>query len=694
LIRLFVLSFFAAAAAFAQDHSVQYVTQPFHPDVTVNPLATAGVATLPLWSATDGGYTYQMVGVNPMISGNNLTTTVVANVVPVIVKFADGTTFDPTVKSSCVTQAPTSLVASSPIFNNIAYAPGGTNVGTSQYLDNYQRANFWKYTSATGINPNYHILLSASPAAAVTLTVPSASGSTVAAPCVRMGQIDLNYFDKWAQATIPTLGGQGVLPSTVPVLLMSNVVLTTSALNGCCVLGYHSAFNNPNYSSALQTYAMADFDTTGNFSGTQDIAPLSHEIVEWLDDPTALNQTPAWGHTGQVTGCQTNLEPADPLTGYTYTVTMSNAYTYHLQELAFLSWFYRDNPSIGVNGWYSSLGTFQTPSTPCYTTSTTLSISPATLTLGQPATIGITVGGSGSGLSPTGTVTLTTSLSTTPIATYTLSGGSVSTSTTALPAGTYTVTAKYSGDANFGSSTSNTVSVTVSSSTAPTVTLSPSALTFASTTVGTTSAAQTVSLKNTGTASLTISSVSISGTNAADFSQTNNCGGSVAAGATCVMSIAFKPAATGTRTATLAVADNATGSPQKVTLVGTGTAAPAPVVTLSPTSISFPNTTVGVASAAVAVTLKNTGSATLAIASISISGKNPADFSQTNACGTSLSAAASCTISVTFKPTASGSRTASLSVADNATGSPQSVALTGSGTAKAVTVKAVTRRRG
>jgi hypothetical protein len=107
----------------------------------------------------------------------------------------------------------------------------------------------------------------------------------------------------------------------------------------------------------MQTYAVADYENSGAFSGPGDVSVLSHEVGEWMDDPFTNNQTRSWGHIGQVTGCQGNLEVGDPLTGTTLTVPM-NGFNYHPQELAFFSWFYRQSPSLGANGWYSNNGTF------------------------------------------------------------------------------------------------------------------------------------------------------------------------------------------------------------------------------------------------------------------------------------------------------------------------------------------------
>src|SRR5437667_145158 len=205
---------------------------------------------------------------------------------------------------------------------------------------------------------------------------------------------------------------------------------------------------------------------------------------------------------------------------------------------------------------------------------------------------------------------------------------------------------------------------------APVASLSPTSLTFASQAVGTTSGAQTVTLTNTGTATLATSSIVASG----DFAQTNNCGSSVAVGGNCRINVTFSPTASGTRTGSLRVTDNASGSPQTACLTGTGTA-PTTTASRSPASLTFASQTVGTTSAAQTVTLTNTGSAALAITTISTSG----DFAETDNCGSSVAVGGNCAINVTFSPTASGTRTGSLRATDNTSGSPQTVSLTGAG---------------
>jgi len=222
-----------------------------------------------------------------------------------------------------------------------------------------------------------------------------------------------------------------------------------------------------------------------------------------------------------------------------------------------------------------------------------------------------------------------------------------------------------------------------SASSSPTISVSPAALAFASTTVGSTTAAQVVTIKNTGTAAATLTSETITGTNATSFLKSaTTCGTTLAAAATCTVSVEFKPAAAGALAASLSITDNATGSPQTVKLTGTGAAASTFTVTLSPTTLTFASTTVGSTTAAQVVTIKNTGTGTVTLSSETITGTNATSFLKSaTTCGTTLAAAASCTVSVEFKPAAAGALTGSLSVADNATGTPQTVALKGTGAA-------------
>jgi hypothetical protein len=204
----------------------------------------------------------------------------------------------------------------------------------------------------------------------------------------------------------------------------------------------------------------------------------------------------------------------------------------------------------------------------------------------------------------------------------------------------------------------------------PVVSLSSTSLNFGTHLVGTSTTKQ-VTVTNTGSVPLDVSSVVATG----NYSETNNCQSGVAPGAVCTISIKFKPTAKGTRSGTVTLTDNANPNTQTVTLTGTGT-----VVKLSPTSINFGSQKVGTRSAAKTITLTNIGKTFLSITNISITGTNKPDFSGSNTCATGIAAGASCTIAVKFQPSATGTRTAAVSISDNGGGSPQKVSLIGTGT--------------
>lgn len=216
--------------------------------------------------------------------------------------------------------------------------------------------------------------------------------------------------------------------------------------------------------------------------------------------------------------------------------------------------------------------------------------------------------------------------------------------------------------------------------TAPAISASATALAFGATQVAASNTAPvpaSVTLTNTGAGTLTITAINKSGTNAGDFTPTGTCVGAsvtVAPGASCTLSATFTPSATGTRTATLTVASNAASNPA-ISLSGTGSAVPVPSVALSRTAVAFSTQTVGTTSAAQTVTLTNNGTGALTITQVATA-PNP-EFSSTSTCVGTINPGASCSISVTFAPTAAGSRSGSLTITSNAAGSPNTVALSG-----------------
>jgi hypothetical protein len=205
----------------------------------------------------------------------------------------------------------------------------------------------------------------------------------------------------------------------------------------------------------------------------------------------------------------------------------------------------------------------------------------------------------------------------------------------------------------------------------PAASVSTNSLTFSGQNLGSTSGIQGVTLNNTGGAALAIAGIVASG----DFAQTNTCGSSVAAGGNCTINVTFTPTAAGPRSGSVIITDNSsgiTGSTQTVTLSGTGLA---PQAGLSPSTLTFAALMVGSTSASQPVILSNSGGAAMTLASIAASG----DFAQTNTCGSSVAAGANCTINVTFTPTEGGGRSGAITVTDNASGTPHTVSLAGTG---------------
>ena len=309
--------------------------------------------TIPLWSYTFKigsplqTYTGQIMG---LAYQTNQTTNIPTYVVPLIVQIGSYT-FDPTKPApACASNVvPLTAVQNSPLFQNSGpFIWNGWNFGTTQYIDALQVA---EWTPFDTLQSNWHTLFQLHTTGAVTVNVPAGQGTVYNAPCGQLGAVNYLWLDNYVRNTlIPSLSNQGVGPTTFPVILMHNVV---EQYGGCCILGYHGAYGSP-----MQVYSPAMFDTTGAFKNSMDISALSHELGEAVNDPTGVNPTPPWGNIGQVSGCQTNFEVGDPLSGTLYTPITLSGYTYHPQELVMMPWFYHFNTKFGV-GWYSTNGTFK-----------------------------------------------------------------------------------------------------------------------------------------------------------------------------------------------------------------------------------------------------------------------------------------------------------------------------------------------
>jgi hypothetical protein len=211
------------------------------------------------------------------------------------------------------------------------------------------------------------------------------------------------------------------------------------------------------------------------------------------------------------------------------------------------------------------------------------------------------------------------------------------------------------------------------------VTFSPTSVAFGDQRTGTTSAEQQVTITNTGNSDLTINSLIRSGT---DFNQfvvgAQTCVGvTIAPGATCTANVAFKPTSTGAKSGTLRTTDNAPGSPHTMVLTGTGTAS---AVSFD-TPLNFGDQETGTTSASQTLTVTNSGTASLTVSSVTLAGTDPTEFSLVSETCTTAAIApgATCQVTVAFKPTTAGAKSASVSLTDDAPGSPHTSALSGNG---------------
>ncbi|MFO1465465.1 MAG: choice-of-anchor D domain-containing protein [Steroidobacteraceae bacterium] len=206
--------------------------------------------------------------------------------------------------------------------------------------------------------------------------------------------------------------------------------------------------------------------------------------------------------------------------------------------------------------------------------------------------------------------------------------------------------------------------------------LSSTAVDFGTQAVKVASAPQTITLTNTGRITLPLTSIAITGPDAGSFGQSNDCGGSLDAGASCTLSIVFTPSGSGGAGATLGIRTSSTAGNQAVQLTGTGAV---PAWSLSASTLDFGSVQVDTASPAQSVVLRNTGVVSLPIEAMSLSTAGSRPFAMSSDCGSPVPAGASCSISVVFDPDSAGTVSAALVIATGAGGGTQQVALGGSG---------------
>ena len=186
------------------------------------------------------------------------------------------------------------------------------------------------------------------------------------------------------------------------------------------------------------------------------------------------------------------------------------------------------------------------------------------------------------------------------------------------------------------------------------------------------------------------SSVSLAGANPGDFLLDDGCGGAVLTpGEGCQVTVRFRPGALGARSATLVFTDNAAGSPRSVTLQGVGIAPDVPVGLLEadPDTVDFGDVVTGGDSSLTTVAVTSVGTAPVAISSVAVGGAHPGDFTTGGDCvGATLDPGEACTLQVRFRPQQPGDRSGAVRVGSDAEDTPETVALQGRGTQRALTV--------
>ena len=333
----------SAASPQFPDAKPMFVVRPAHP--ASNAVRNAAAAQLTQWKGkftdlTKLPVTFTMVGTNP--TSTNVTTTIPVFIIPIKMVYGaknGNMTFDPVAKKLSNGKTIIQNTLASPIFDpSLNFTQGGTNLGTTQYIDAYQRGNFW---STVKSRPKYHVLLGTPTVLAEqSITVSASQGKVITNPFAagKVGTYDINAFDAKLQTYITKF--TQINPGALPIFITYDVFLTQG---GCCIGGYHSANGS---APAGQTYAHASYvDQTGSFS--QDVSALSHEVGEWMDDPFVDNFVNCTGNSVMENGDP--LEGNPNFGGFPYTL---NGFTYNLQSLVFIPYFGKAR-STSVHSWLS-----------------------------------------------------------------------------------------------------------------------------------------------------------------------------------------------------------------------------------------------------------------------------------------------------------------------------------------------------
>jgi hypothetical protein len=318
-----------------------------------------GLETIPHWSDSFDyhGFTYKytMVGTDP--KRGSATTTIPTVLIPLRFIFTNGFVSD---ASADVIDGRTSIngIINSPIFKNHDFTVNGISVGNTQYGDAFQRANFWDSVSG-----DYHVLLGQPTiASAFDVHVPDDLVAFVTDPDTGapVPFIDQGFLE---QAGKDAMQAAGVSPRELPIVVWGHVF-------GFGVAGFHGWFEVP---GGVQTYIATGYHPADVEFGV-DVYTLSHEVLEWINDPFGDNFTPGWDIPGSdYPHCesgffsQDRLEVGDVVEVFfdSQVPVSTGAGTYHLTDGAFLDYFTRASKSRSAGGRYSFFGTAASPSAAC-----------------------------------------------------------------------------------------------------------------------------------------------------------------------------------------------------------------------------------------------------------------------------------------------------------------------------------------
>jgi hypothetical protein len=354
---------------------------PNEPMSIVGPTAgtVTGGRTIPYFTYTGTdpnngvSYTLEIVGADPALG---TTTTVPVLIIPLVLNFANGGVLDATARAAAV--------ANSPIFANTAYSAQMAGGATGQYGDAVMQAQ------ANAFNSGYHVLLGTPTVLpAQVINVPQNHGTAFITSQVFNNDgvayclIDSTWFLSQVNNLMNALH---IPPEALAMFISDNALLYGETYSQCCTWGFHGAGNfhfttggsgpvDSNGNAEVNTFIWASYLEPGTFTkprrvpidGLQDIAAVSHEVSEWLNDPFVLNRVTPWSTpTAPQYGCDSLLESGDPLVGVWFPLSGNldpsplAEGVWHPQDSVFPQWFLRQSPSSAYDGHYTFMGTNNT----------------------------------------------------------------------------------------------------------------------------------------------------------------------------------------------------------------------------------------------------------------------------------------------------------------------------------------------